>query len=231
MNYVQRLYVAERCPAGTRLVDVCCGRGLQLPVLYRYAPHIASYVGLDIAPAALAEVESRLAELDTMYGRRPFRTELHDCDVAEAWPVDGPFDVAVYTSALEHLPGELAAASLDRVADALADGGRLFLSTPNSHGPPPRPLQYGVHVHEWNFDELAPVLDAAGFDVDETVGLLPPRSEQVAEALAARFGPGAAEWYEQLRATVPAAFLDTVAAAAVPDVATELLYACTRRPR
>lgn len=27
---------------------MCCGRGLQLPVLYRYADHIAGYTGLDM---------------------------------------------------------------------------------------------------------------------------------------------------------------------------------------
>src|SRR2546430_15942446 len=55
MNLMQRLYIAQRCAPGARVVDVCCGRGLQLPGLYRYAAHIASYTGLDISPANLAE--------------------------------------------------------------------------------------------------------------------------------------------------------------------------------
>ena len=53
MNYIQRLFIAERCGPGARVIDVCCGRGLQLPVLYRYAAHIACYLGLDITQAHL----------------------------------------------------------------------------------------------------------------------------------------------------------------------------------
>lgn len=231
MNYVQRLYIAQRCPPGARLVDVCCGRGLQLPVLYRYATHVQSYVGLDIAPANLAEAAERTALLDRRYAGRPFDVTLTECDVAAPWPDVGPFDVAVYTSALEHLPAQAGVASLRHVASALADGGRLYLSTPNTLGEQPRPLQYGVHVHEWNSTELSPVLHDAGLHVEEIIGLLPPKPDEVAVALAAQFGRGAAGWYERLRQILPEAFLDTVAAAAIPDVAAELLYVCTRRAR
>ncbi len=70
MNLVQRLYIAERCPPGARVVDVCCGRGLQLPVLYRYAAHIGGYAGLDISPANLAEARQMLALLDDRHGPR-----------------------------------------------------------------------------------------------------------------------------------------------------------------
>jgi SAM-dependent methyltransferase len=230
MNYVQRLYIAERCPAGARVVDVGCGRGLQLPVLYRYAPHIQRYVGLDIAPGNLAEARQRVAELNRWYRDQPFDVEFIECDVADPWPDIGPCDVAVYTSALEHLPREPGIASLRRVAAALSDRGRLYLSTPNTLGDHPRPLQCRVHVHEWNMPELRPVLTDVGLVIDEVIGLLPPPPVQVASALTERFGNGAAKWYLRLRATMPAQFLDTITAAAVPEVATELLYVCTRRP-
>jgi SAM-dependent methyltransferase len=231
MNYVQHLYVAERCPPGAGVVDVCCGRGLQLPALYRYAPHIERYVGLDIAPGKLAEARQRVGELNRRYGGQPFDVELIECDVAGQWPDIGPFDVAVYTSALEHLPRELGIMSLRQVAAALADSGHLYLSTPNTVGDPPRPLQCGVHVHEWSTSELRPVLADAGLDIGDMIGLLPPPPEQVASALIERFGPGAASWYLHLRDTVPAPFLDTMAAAAIPDAATEVLYFCARRAR
>ena len=47
MNYIQRLFIAERCRPGARVIDVCCGRGLQLPLLAG-RPAIACYLGLDI---------------------------------------------------------------------------------------------------------------------------------------------------------------------------------------
>jgi SAM-dependent methyltransferase len=231
MNYVQRLHIAQRCPSGATLIDVCCGRGLQLPVLYRYAPHLGRYIGLDIAAAHLEEAAQRADELDRHYGPRPFTVEFLACDVAEGWPALPPGQVVVYTSALEHLPRERAIASLRHTAAAMAADGRLYLSTPNNPGDPPRPLQHGVHVHEWNTTELLPILDDAGLTVAEMIGLLPAPDSQMNTALSQRFGPGAAAWYAHLRETVPAPFLDAVAAAMVPEVAAEVLYVCMRRHR
>jgi hypothetical protein len=91
-------------------------------------------------------------------------------------------------------------------------------------------LQHRVHVYEWNTDELMPVLADCGLVVEEQVGLLSPPPDQVGPALLAHFGDGATAWYRRLHATVPPALLDAIAAAAVPEVATEVLYVC-RRPR
>lgn len=229
MNYIQRLYVADRCLPGARVIDVCCGRGLQLPVLYRYRPTLGRYLGLDISADNLTEARHRIAELDQHYGRS-FPVDLVQCDVAEPWPVTGTFDVAIYTSALEHLPRELGIASLRHTAAALTPTGTLYLSTPNTEGPPPRTLQHRVHVYEWSDAELREVLTDLGLAVDTVVGLLPPPAADLADALARTYGPGAAAWYERLREVVPAAFLDTVSAAAVPEVAVELLYVCSPAP-
>lgn len=228
MNYIQHLYVAQRLPEGARLADVCCGRGLQLPVLYRYAPHIGSYTGLDIAPANLEEARQRIATLDDVYGGRPFRIDLAECDVAGPWPEAPAFDAAVYTSALEHLPREQGIASLRNTAAALKPGGVLYLSTPNTPGDPPRRLQHRVHVYEWHQDELSGVLEAAGLEVEDVIGLLPPESG-ADEAITAVWGPGAARWHQRLRQVIPEPFLTTVTAATIPGAAAELLYVC-RRP-
>jgi SAM-dependent methyltransferase len=227
MNLLQRLYITQRCPPGSRVVDVCCGRGLQLPVLYRYAAHIARYTGLDISAANLAEARDTVIRLDQRHGGRPFDVVLVEHDVARPWPDDlAGFDVAVYTSALEHLPRDLAVASLLDTAAALRPGGRLFLSTPNTPGEPPRPLQHRVHVYEWNTDELTPALQQCGLVVEDQVGLLSPDPDRLTQALEVRYGTGAAQLYQRLQSTVPGPLLDAIAAAAVPEVATEVLYVC-----
>lgn len=232
MNLAQRLYIAERCPARASVVDVCCGRGLQLPTLYRYANQLRRYVGLDLSPDNLAEARATVDRLDATYGGPRFPISLLEWDVAQPWTDDiigDGFDLAVYTSALEHLPRDLAVTSLQNTAAALRPGGVLYLSTPNTPGEPPRPLQYRVHVYEWNSAELEPVLAECGLVVEERVGLLPPPHGRVTAALAAQFGDGARAWYQRLRDCVPTALLDTVVAAAIPDQAMEVLYVC-RRP-
>ena len=136
----------------------------------------------------------------------------------------------MYTSALEHLPREEGTASLYRVADALIDGGRLFLSTPNTPGLPPRRLQHRVHVYEWSHQELFDVLLEVGFAVDEVVGILPPPDPATTlSAVAERYGPGAVEMYRELERHAPAALLGPIVSTALDDAASEVLYACTKR--
>lgn len=226
MNYIQRLFIAERCPPGASVIDVCCGRGLQLPALYRYAPHIASYLGLDIAEQHLDDARARTRELNRASGNRPFSVEFARCDVAAPWPAARPADVIIYTSALEHLPREAGAASLRHAAAALSPAGTLFLSTPNTPGDPPRLLQHGVHVYEWADDELRAVLTEAGLAVLDIIGLLPPAPEITAQVLTEQYGPGAARWYARLAATIPEPFLATVSAAALGAAAAEIMYLC-----
>lgn len=229
MNYIQRLIIAEGCPAGARVVDVCCGRGLQLPVLYRYALSIASYVGLDIATANLAEARQRISELDREHSGRPFGIELIEWDVSRPWPGCGDFDVAIYTSALEHLPRDQGIASLRNTAGRLAPGGVLFLSTPNTPGEPPRRLQHRVHVYEWHHTELTPVLEDVGLVVWDRIGLLAPKPDDFARGLSEAYGPGSLAWHARLSEVIPAQFLSVVEAAALPDLATEVLYICGKR--
>ncbi len=229
MNYLQRLLITERCRPGDRVLDVCCGRGLQLPVLYRYRPDLTSYVGLDISPDNLAEAAARQASLDAA-DARDFSIEFYQCDVAQPWPEIGLFDVAIYTSALEHLPRELGVASLRHTAAALAPNARLYLSTPNTPGEPPRTLQHRVHVYEWSYQELTAALNEIGLVVDDVVGILPPLTpEETEAAVAERYGNSAAEFYRHLRAYAPDALLGPVVATALGETATEVLYICSRK--
>ena len=223
MNLLQRLYVAERCRDGDRMVDVCCGRGLQLPVLTRYRPGLGSYVGLDVSAGNLDEARTRLAERPA-----PFPVTFLEADVAQPWPA-GVFDVAVYTSSLEHLPRTAGVASLRHTAGALVDGGRLYLTTPNTPGDPPRRLQHRVHVYEWSHDELIAALGDAGLRVDQVVGILAPTDPgATATAVRVRYGEGGAALYRELDRHAPAALLGPVVSTALDAAAAEVLYACTK---
>lgn len=228
MNLYQHLQFAERCQEheGAAVLDVCCGRGLALPLLRRYAPRISRYIGLDISRDNLGEAREREAQLATVYGPG-FAIELVECDVATAWPSLPPVDLALYTSAIEHMPFELGRASLQNTAAALKLGGTLYLSTAVT--PAGQAPQHRVHVFEWSMEQMLAVLDEAGLEVTETIGILPPvENDDLAVELSHVYGEGAAAWYRDLAAKVPAALLDTVAATCVPRVATEALYVARR---
>ncbi|WP_433206957.1 class I SAM-dependent methyltransferase [Nocardia sp. CA-107356] len=229
MNYLQRLFISERIRPGDRVVDVCCGRGLQLPPLYRYCPTLGSYVGLDICPDNLEQARGRVAEMSDIYPDTRFPVAFHQVDVAGSWPQLEPADVAVYTSALEHLPRELGVASLEHAAAALAENGVLYLSTPNTPQSTPRRLQHRVHVYEWSHDELTAVLEQIGLVVRNIVGILPPlTSEATEEAVKQRWGAAALEFYRAMADNTPAALLGPVTATALDSAASEVLYVCAR---
>ena len=230
MNCAQHLYVTQRCQPGDRVVDVCCGGGLALPLLFRYAPRIASYAGLDISAANLKQAAARARLARERWGEA-FPVSLVECDVSAPWPLEASgADVIIYTASLEHLPRAAGAASLARAAAALAPDGTLYLSTPITPGAHPKLLQYGVHVYEWDAAELRDVLGDRGLAVAGEIGLLPPDSATVSAGLREAYGDAAADWYARLHETVPAAILDTVAAAALPRLAAEVMFVCRRRP-
>ncbi|WP_280186808.1 MULTISPECIES: class I SAM-dependent methyltransferase [Nocardia] len=226
MNLMQRLIIAEHCKSGDKVVDACCGSGLQLPVLYRYRPDLGSYLGLDISAANLRGAVERQQQLDEQYGAR-FPITFLTTDVSQPWNVGADIDVVIYTSALEHLPYPAGLASLRHAANALSEDGRLLLSTPNTAEG--APLQHRVHVYEWPRTQLLAALDEVGLAVCAEIGILPPAAEVVEQVLTDRFGGAAARLYRQLASRVPDQLLGPVIAAALGESATETLYVCERK--
>ena len=60
MNYIQHVYIAERCFEGSHVLDMCCGRGLMIPALKWHSTNIAKYIGIDISKLNLLEAEKFL---------------------------------------------------------------------------------------------------------------------------------------------------------------------------
>lgn len=226
MNLMQRLIIAEHCKPADTVVDVCCGSGLQLPMLYRYRPDLGNYIGLDISPENLHGATERQQQLDEHYGSQ-FPITFITTDVARPWGIGAGADVVIYTSALEHLPYTAGLASLRHAAAALAEDGRLLLSTPNTTEG--APLQHRVHVYEWPRRQLLAALDEVGLTVADEIGILPPPPEVIEQAVTDRFGDDAASLYRRLADRVPDQLLGPVIATALGESAIETLYVCVRK--
>lgn len=228
MNYLQHLVIAEQCHPGDWVLDVCCGRALQIPILKHLVPTLGGYIGIDIAQDHLDEATELLLAGD---GHLPaFPCTLLQGDVTtDLMLLDRRFDVVVYTSALEHMEKDAGIASLAQVAHVLSPQGRFFLSTPRTAGRPPRRLQHRVHVYEWDREELEEEMQRLGFTILGCYGLLSPDPVIFSAALYKRFGPGAVAWFKAMQTFLPLPFLNPLCAAALPEVATELFYVCALR--
>lgn len=139
---------------GDLLVDVGSGRGG--PGLWVAAATGARYLGVDISPSGLAEVERRAEEL----GLRD-RVQVAEGSFEDLPLEDGEAAVVMSIDALLFSPDKAAAAR--ELARVVQPGGRLVLTTWDySSQPPGRPPQV---------DDHRPLLTAAGWRVlayDET---------------------------------------------------------------
>lgn len=227
MNFIQHLFIAERCPKGASVLDICCGRALMVPLLKRYAPDIAWYVGIDVSYTNLNEALRVIFSGDGNAPKFPY--SLIQGDVTKL-PIllDSRFDAVMYTCALEHMGREAGIKSLYQISQVLAENGKLYLSTPRTTNDQPRKLQYKVHVYEWGREELEEILSQFGLKVMECIGLLPPPDNLLQIAIEAKFGKTGVRWFRNMREIVPDAFLTPVIAACFPEVAKELLYVCKR---
>ena len=153
---------------GRRVADVGCGAGLLSEPLRRLGAEVSA---VDAAPetiqAARAHAEGQGLEIDYRVG---------GLDV-----LDGPFDLVVSLEVIEHVADPRA--FVFGLAQLLADGGLLILSTPNRTsmsrllmivlgeglGRIPR------GTHDWQKflapDELAALVREAGLDVTDVTGL------------------------------------------------------------
>jgi SAM-dependent methyltransferase len=223
MNYIQHLYIAQRC-AGCEVLDLCCGRGLALPALSRVSPPITSYLGIDISQRNLEEGSVWLKEV--FPEGIPFPVTFLNGDVSQL-PTSRSFQRIIYTSAIEHMPKQDGLNSLLYSYNALAAKGLFFLSTPLT--PKSHALQYKVHVYEWAQQELELALSTTGFSIIEAIGLLPKVEDEIAAGIEDTYGDGAKNWYQRLRALIPHQFLDTIISSCFPQHSKEVLYVCTKR--
>jgi ubiquinone/menaquinone biosynthesis C-methylase UbiE len=116
---IPMLVKALSLPAGTRILEVGCGRGIALPVLDRLcAPR--RLAGLDIDGELLVEAADNLREHGT-------EAELHRGDVRRMPFADEAFDVIVDFGTLYHIARSQAA--LDEIARVLAPGGTFVYET------------------------------------------------------------------------------------------------------
>lgn len=187
MNYIQHHAAILGAHSGDRVLDVCCGRCLLLPLLRFYRPKIRHYVGVDIEPknyqpafkvAGTTKIGGKRFALNTPGAEEPFypfAVDLLQGNVAELSSVLAlkgwsQVDYIVYTASIEHMQKTAGVQSLVECWSLLKPGGRMFISTPNTEGDPYE-TQYAAHLYEWSLQELLEEVKKVGFQVEGMYGL------------------------------------------------------------
>ena len=119
---VERILTLARDTAQhPRVLEIGCGTGM---ILFRVAPHVQHYVGVDFSPSALGYIKSRLEaqELTNV------TLEQLAADQLAQLAAPGPFDVIVINSVAQYFPNSdyLQRVLTDAYAQ-LAPGGAIFV--------------------------------------------------------------------------------------------------------
>jgi ubiquinone/menaquinone biosynthesis C-methylase UbiE len=180
MNYIQHHQIVKWCQAGWHILDVCCGRGLLLPMLRYQRKTLGSYTGVDIRPGNAIWQTKRVTNgkpIDEDY--YPFPTRFVEANVAEmSQHLEGNFDAIIYTSSIEHMHRDMGLASLVECRKVAKDGALLVITCPNTpEDQDGYDTQYASHVYEWKRSELLEGLRMAGFTVINEWGLLISKTE------------------------------------------------------
>jgi 2-polyprenyl-3-methyl-5-hydroxy-6-metoxy-1,4-benzoquinol methylase len=231
MNYIQHLKAVQMMKPGWKVLDVCCGRGLLLPLIRWYRKEIGEYVGVDIREKNVREAQTRTAykqiDHETYY---EFPHKWLICSVAEMsehLPASH-FDFAVYTSSIEHMHKEAGEQSLHECSKVVKPGARLFLSCPNTpEDQDGYDTQYKAHVYEWKLSELRLALRSAGFEIEREYGLVIGKRE-LQKAIEAQ-GEQVKLLLQPILDYLPTEFLTAALAPAFPVQSKEVLIVARRR--
>jgi SAM-dependent methyltransferase len=226
-NYVSHHQIARWAGKrpGAALLDVCCGRGLLLPLLRYHAKELGSYTGLDIEPRNAVWQRQRVTDgkpLDLAGGYYPFPCDFVPGDVAEAEALLAGrlFDFIVYTASIEHMHPEHGARSLHGLRAVASPAALLVLTAPNTpEGQDGYDTSKRAHVYEWKLSELRDALEAAQWQVLDIWGV------DISVSTLQRVMPEGA-FLDRLRKFIPADWLAPMLAAPFPEHSSEVGLLC-----
>ena len=231
MNYIQHHAAVRKMKKNWRVLDVCCGRGLLLPLLRYYKPKIAEYVGIDISSTNISEQlrKSGIKKIEDVESYYPFKLT-HIIDSVEDMDVHfekNTFDFIIYTSAIEHMQKEVGYKSLQHCFSVLKPGNQMFLSCPNTPDKQnPYDTQYAAHIYEWNLSELKDAVQEIGFEITEEYGLV-GKVKQF-ESFVEKKGGMLEKQYKALKAYMPSTWLMSFIPILYPEASAEILLILTK---
>jgi ubiquinone/menaquinone biosynthesis C-methylase UbiE len=228
MNYIQHQTVVRLAKSDDRILDMCCGRGLLLPMLRYERAAIESYTGVDIKESNAVFRKVRVTDSKPITkGYYPFKVYFVHENVAtmSSKLPNNYFTFIVYTSSIEHMQPSDGLQSLFEARKVAKKGATLFLSCPNTpEDQDGYDAQYAAHVYEWKRSEVEKGLKEAGWHLDDVYGLLID-SEKLKSRLTEV--PQLHQSYQRQSKYIPREWLNPMYASLFPEDAKELAFIAT----
>ena len=225
MNYIQHYKAVQMMKTDDVVLDVCCGRGLLLPMMRYYAKDIKKYIGVDIAEKNIKAKYKNICNNKDIDPEQhyPFQTEWVISNVAEmSDKIEDEISFIVYTSSIEHMHKKHGEQSLVECSKLLKKNGKMFLSCPNiPEGQDGYDTHYKAHVYEWKLRELKEALRNNGFEVEKEFGLVGKKSEL--NNLFKNIPQPISKFFEPIFDYLPNKFLTPFLFIPFPQLATEVL--------
>jgi len=234
MNYIQHHKCVTMMRKGDRVLDVCCGRGLLLPLIRYYRKNIHSYTGVDIHPPNIKEQTRRsgIKKIEDMESYYPFKVNhvLCSCEDMDTELSHGSFDAIIYTSAIEHMQKDVGRRSLENCFNLIKEDGILILSCPNTpEKKDPYDTQYAAHLYEWDLQELTTELLDVGFCIKDTFGLVgKARAFNLYMDSIKREQPDIYKMYQRCKEYFPTPWLMSFFPVLFPKAAAEVMIIATK---
>ena len=233
MNYIQHHKAVTLMKKGYRVLDVCCGRGLLLPLIRWYKKDISEYVGIDISEQNIGEQKrwSGAKKLEiSLEEYYPFKITHILGSVEDMGDFFDPnsFDMIVYTSAIEHMQKDVGRRSLEHCFNIIKPDSIFFLSCPNTMNKKnPYDTQYAAHLYEWDLQELSEVINEIGFSINDVFGLVAKVREF--EAFIDLRPQEEKDLYTRFKNYFPTQWLMAIIPILYPEVASEVLILATKK--
>jgi len=236
---------AVMCRSKDKVLDVCCGRAMILPLIRRVRPNVLSYTGIDIHPQNYAEAykysamskiaDYRFANNSPGQGEPwyPFAINFVEGDAADMYEQLtlaklAPFDFIVYMASIEHMQKEAGIKSLVECYRVLRQGGRMLITSPNTTDKEDEyDTQYAAHLYEWSSEELKTECLNIGFQIQGEFGLL-AKVTGYQDAMEEEY-PELVPIYQQFAQWLPSAWLHAMFPIITPRIADETALLLTKK--
>jgi len=212
MNYIQHYKAIKMIKKGYKVLDVCCGRSLLLPMIRYHAKDIGEYTGIDISKRNIEEAQRLIKNKPCNFPH--FWINANVAEMSKFLP-ENYFDFVIYTSSIEHMNPEDGKQSLQECFKVMKSGAIMFISCPKTEGDGYN-TQYAAHIYEWGLKELKDELIKNSFKIEKEYGLVANKKE-----LDNKYRDNVI--YQKIAEYLPNEFLVSVFAIPYPEIAKEIL--------